>query len=145
MIDPVLMGTGFCPSQGGRPPEPGAAGIAEATSWPGQGASLLWCAAYDDLQVRQPRLPQANDQDAGSGCCVDLMIEVDPGGYLTRADLKGYTLSKTFGAVVEPGDAHVAAGLIGSTDESACPTLADLLARLLDATRGCWLAELRVG
>lgn len=110
VIDPVLVGTGFGPRQDGRPPEPGAAGVAETTSespWPVRSASLLWCAAYDDLQVREPRLPQ------------------------------GYTLSKTFEAVGESDDAQVAAGLIGSPAESACPTLTDLLARLLDTTRGC--------
>lgn len=73
-LDGVLVREGFAAGQGGD-------------------AQVIYCAGHDELSDRFPRLPQANAQQRGLGCCVDLVVTHRGTGL--EVDFEGESLSVT--------------------------------------------------
>ncbi|WP_435746277.1 hypothetical protein [Nocardioides sp. SYSU DS0663] len=98
--------------------------------------SVLWCAGYRDLQAGYPRLPQAHDQEEhGDGSCVDVMIEVDADGRLSRADVETLSVGATFAELGDRVRAARADALLGADARTALPLLAELLRDLFAMAR----------
>lgn len=103
-LDRVLAQEGFAAGQGGD-------------------EQVIYCASHDELSHRFPRLPQANAQPRGLGCCVDLVItNREPG---LEVNLEDESLSATLRAL----GFHQAAK---SVDEMARESLATGLATLVE-------------
>jgi hypothetical protein len=58
VIDPIVLPLGFTCGQAG-------------------GSQVIFCAALDEFATRFPRLPQAGEQQRGTGACVDLVVTAD--------------------------------------------------------------------
>src|SRR6478672_6791742 len=58
---------------------------------------VIYCASHDELSDRFPRLPQANAQPRGLGCCIDLVIDQDEPG--VQVVLEGEPLARTLRAL----------------------------------------------
>jgi hypothetical protein len=71
-LDPVLVPRGFASGQG-------------------EGPQVIFCASYDVLADRHPRLPQIGEQPSGIGACLDLVVTDDGLGHATFR-LEGWSL-----------------------------------------------------
>jgi len=78
-LDPVLVPRGFASGQG-------------------TGPQVIFCAPYDLLAERHPRLPQIGEQQGGLGACLDLVVTDDGSGQATFR-LEGWSLADTLRAV----------------------------------------------
>ena len=113
-LDPVLVPEGFAAGQCGD-------------------TQAIYCAGHDELSDRFPALPQSNAQVRGRGCCIDLVVDLDPIGDGVRVSLEGLPLTETLLAVQLYDDAAVAATLQGAPLGVALPALAEILPRLFRA------------
>ena len=109
-LDPVMLPAGFAAGQGGD-------------------LQVIFCAAHDEFSDRFPALPQANEQDRGRGCCIDLVIE-DQGSQGLRLDLEGHSLTQTLRAAHLHDEAAVVADVAGSPLDTVLAVLAHALATL---------------
>ncbi|MDR7251056.1 hypothetical protein J2X46_000028 [Nocardioides sp. BE266] len=115
-LDPVMVAAGFQAGQGG--------------TTPADEGQVIYCAGHDEFSERYPSLPQAHQQEPG-GTCVDLVLDVWPGGRLGRMDLEAMSLAATLRHVglTEDGDAVEAVAGVPVAD--ALPVVAAALERLL--------------
>jgi hypothetical protein len=111
-LDPVLVPRGFASGQG-------------------EGPQVIFCAPYDLLADRHPRLPQSGEQQRGVGACLDLVVTDDGTGYVSFA-LEGLPLVDT---LREVGLDDQATGVdqaqqrdLANALEAAARALEDLLA-----------------
>lgn len=112
-LDPVLVPHGFAAGQSGSD-------------------QVVFCAGHDDLSDRFPRLPQANAQTPGSGCCIDFVVERNDHGVLWM-DLEGAPLAGTLQVLRLDDDAATLDRIAGAPLDTALPVLADVLTRMLRA------------
>ena len=113
-LDPVLVPHGFAPGQSGS-------------------GQVVFCAGHDDLGDRVPRLPQANAQTAGSGCCIDFVVERSDRGPVLWMDLEGAPLAGTLRVLGLDDDAATVGRIAGAPLDTALPVLADVLTRMFRA------------
>lgn len=95
------------------------------------GSEIIYCAGHDDLSDRFPRLPQADAQPRGQGCCIDLVIEHrEPG---LEVGLEGEPLANTLRALRldEAALATEGIGAMGVAD--ALDALVEVLPQLFRA------------
>ncbi|EWT06899.1 hypothetical protein N864_14430 [Intrasporangium chromatireducens Q5-1] len=101
----------------------------------GQGGDteVIYCAGHDELSDRFPRLPQANAQPRGLGCCVDLVIDqYEPG---VQVLLEGEPLARTLRAL-GLDEAAQSIDEIGSMPlDPALETLVEVLPQLFRASK----------
>ena len=74
-LDPVLVPRGFASGQG-------------------DGPQVIFCASYDVLADRHPRLPQIGEQQGGVGACLDLVVTDEDSGHVSFR-LEGWSLGDT--------------------------------------------------
>jgi hypothetical protein len=74
-LDPVLVPRGFASGQG-------------------EGPQVIFCASYDVLADRYPRLPQIGEQQLGVGACLDLVVTDEGSGHVSFR-LEGISLVDT--------------------------------------------------
>ena len=113
-LDPVLTREGFMAGQGGA-------------------TEVIYCASHDELSDRFPRLPQANDQPRGKGCCIDLVIDQDDLGL--HVALEGEPLPRTLRALHLDELAQSVEGTGAMPLPAALELLVDVLPQLFHASK----------
>jgi hypothetical protein len=108
-LDPVLVPRGFASGQG-------------------DGPQVIFCAPYDLLADRHPRLPQVGEQQRGVGACLDLVVTDDDAGPVTFR-LEGWSLADT---LREVGLDDRAAGVDKAQQEDLASALHAVAAALED-------------
>ena len=101
----------------------------------GQGGDtgVIYCAGQDELSDRFPRLPQANAQPRGLGCCVDLVIDQrEPG---VQVVLEGEPLTRTLRALRLDEAAQSIDGISSMPLDAALETLVEVLPQLFHASK----------
>jgi len=113
-LDDLLTREGFMAGQGGE-------------------TEVIYCASHDELSDRFPRLPQANAQPRGIGCCIDLVIDLHEPGL--QVVLEGEPLPRTLRALhLEDGAQSV--DRIGAMPlVAALDSLIEVLPKLFSASR----------
>ena len=112
-LDPVLVAHGFAPGQSGTD-------------------QIVFRAGHDDLSDRFPKLPQANAQTPGSGCCIDFVVGRSNHGVLWT-DLEGTSLAGTLQALGLDDDAAHLGRIARAPLNTALPVLTDVLTRMFRA------------
>jgi hypothetical protein len=74
-LHPVLVPRGFASGQGAGP-------------------QVIFCASYDVLADRHPRLPQIGEQRLGIGACLDLVVTAEDSGHVSFR-IEGWTIVDT--------------------------------------------------
>jgi hypothetical protein len=101
----------------------------------GQGGDteVIYCASHDELSDRFPRLPQANAQPRGLGCCVDLVIDQHEPG--VQVVLEGEPLARTLRALHLDEAAQSVDGLGSMPLHAALESLVEVLPQLFRASK----------
>ncbi len=136
VLDPVLHGSPF--RRGDGQPYVDDELVGEWPSpWPEPERSLqlLWCAAPPEVSGLLPGLWRLVQDQVPPGGCVDLTVDLDVLGRLVASDVEAVPLAELLTRSGDPEAAAAAAELLGLPAEVAVPALADLLERLLAATR----------
>jgi len=112
-LDGLLTREGFAAGQGGE-------------------TEVIYCAGHDELSDRFPRLPQANAQPRGLGCCIDLVIDQhDPG---LQVLLEGEHLPETLRALGLEAVARSVDGIAAMPLTAALESLVEVLPQLFRAS-----------
>ncbi len=112
-LDRVLVREGFLAGQGGD-------------------TQVIYCASHDELSDRFPRLPQANAQPRGRGCCIDLVIDQQDSGL--QVSLEGEPLPDTLRALQLHEAGKSVDGIAGVQLTAALASLVDVLSQLFRAS-----------
>jgi len=113
-LDGLLTQEGFMGGQGGE-------------------AEVIYCASHDELSDRFPRLPQANAQPRGIGCCIDLVIDLHEPG--VQVVLEGEPLPRTLRALHLDEAAQSLDGVGTMPLAAALESLVDVLPQLFRTSR----------
>ncbi len=136
-LDPVVC-AGIFRRANGQPPVLDDLVAEWPSPWPQpeQAVQLLWCADPPDVARALPGLwRQVSHHVPEGGGCVDLTVDVDVLGRLVAADIESEPLAGLLAGVGQAAAAAAADELPGLPAEVAVPALADLLERLLMASR----------
>ena len=96
---------------------------------------MIFCAAHDEFSDRHSKLPQANRQPRGQGCCIDFIVEADlVHGRFNRVDLEEFSLRETLQRVGLDNEADLLSVALSKETAEVLPVVAHVLERLFEAT-----------
>ena len=113
LLDSVLVREGFAAGQRGD-------------------SQVIYCVGHDQLSDRFPRLPQADAQPRGLGCCIDLVITNGEAGL--EVTIEGESLADTLRVLGLDDAAGDVDGFAEKPLTTALATLVEILTQLFRAS-----------